>query len=204
MRTHPVLGKTILIWSLTASALIAASSVGAQTVVYKLTDSLGNVTYTDVAPKKPDKATVVETITFVDTHSGTDHASVAPVLTYPPITWADEDVHKYDNIAIVSPGNDETLRANNGDIVLRAALAPPLRPGHALRFYLGNEPVGTVSSVELALANVDRGTHDLRVDVLDENREVLESSTSSTFHLQRTSALAPTRKPRSTPPALKR
>ena len=134
---------------------------------------------------------------------GRCEASLAPALAYLPIKQADAIVRGYE-IAIVSPTDDETLRANNGNIVLRASLVPALRPGHALRFYLGDEPVGTVSSVELALANVDRGTYDLRVDVLDENSEVLKSSTSSIFHLQRTSALAPTRKPKPSPPALKR
>ena len=202
--SHTVFGKRLLIWSLTASALIATPTVSADTVVYKITDKLGNVTYTDVAPKKPNPAVVVKKLTIVPPDFGTDHASVSPALAYPPIKQADESIRDYHKIAIVSPGNDETLRANNGNIVLRADVDPPLRPGHALRFYLGSEPVGTVPSVELALANVDRGSYSLRVDVLDENSDVLKSSSSSIFHLQRTSALAPTRKPKSSPPALKR
>jgi hypothetical protein len=204
MISHPVVGKRLLVWCLTALALIATSTVGAGTVVYKLTDRLGNVTYTDVAPKKPDPAVVVKTLLIVHPDFGTDHASAAPSLAYPPIEQADASTRDYHKIAIVSPGNDETLRANNGNIVLRADVDPPLRPGHALRFYLGSEPVGTVTSVELAVANVDRGSYSLRVDVLDENSDVLKSSSSSIFHLQRTSALAPTRKPKSSPPALKR
>lgn len=204
MISHPVVGKRLLVWCLTALALIATSTVGADTVVYKLTDRRGNVTYTDVAPKKPDPAVVVKTLIIVHPDFGTDHASVSPSLAYPPIEQADASTRDYHKIAIVSPGNDETLRANNGNIVLRADVDPPLRPGHALRFYLGSEPVGTVPSVELALANVDRGSYSLRVDVLDENSDVLKSSSSSIFHLQRTSALAPTRKPKSSPPALKR
>jgi len=202
--SHTVFGKRLLIWSLTASALMATPTVSADTVVYKITDSLGNVTYTDVAPKKPNPAVVVKKLTIVPPDFGTDHASVSPALAYPPIKKADESIRNYEKLAIVSPGNDETLRANNGNIMLRADVVPALQPGHALRFYLGDEPVGTVSNIELALANVDRGTYSLRVDVVDENSEVLKSSTSSVFHLQRTSALAPTRKPKPSPPALKR
>ena len=204
MSSHPVVGKKFLIWSLTASALIATPTPGAETVVYKITDRLGNVTYTDVAPKKPGPAVVVKTITIVHPDTGTDHASVAPARAYPPIERADATFRKYDRIAIASPFDDETLRANNGNIELRAYLDPPLRPGHALRFYLEDRPVGTVSSVKLALENINRGMHHLRVDVLDENSEILNSSASSTFHLQRSSALAPPRKPKASPPALKR
>ena len=203
VRSHSVFGKTSLIWSLAASALIATLSASANTVVYKITDALGNVTYTDEAPKKPDPSVVVKTLIIVPPEFGNDHAAVDPSLAYPPIEKADATTLDYD-IAIVSPSNDETLRANNGNIVLRAAVEPPLQPGHALRFYLGSDAVGTVPNVELALANVDRGSYSLRVDVLDENREVLKSSSSSIFHLQRTSALAPTRKAQPSPPALKR
>jgi len=199
-----VFGKGLLIWSLTASALIAAPTVSADAVVYKITDSQGNVTYTDVAPKKRNPAVVVKKLMIVPPDFGTELASLAPASAYPPIKQADESIRDYEKIAIVSPGDDETLRANSGNVLLRADVVPALQPGHALRFYLGDEPVGTVSNIELALANVDRGTHNLRVDVVDENREVLKSSTSSVFHLQRTSALAPTRKPKASPPALKR
>ena len=202
--SQTVFGKRLLIWSLTASALIATPTVGADTVVYKITDRQGNVTYTDVAPKKANPAVVVKKLTIVPPDFGTEHASLAPARAYPPIKQADERIRDYEKIAIVSPGDDETLRANNGNVLLRADVVPALQPGHALRFYLGDEPVGTVPNIELALANINRGTYNLRVDVVDENREVLKSSTSSVFHLQRTSALAPTRKPKASPPALKR
>jgi hypothetical protein len=202
--SHSVFGKRLLIWGLTASALIATSTINADTVVYKITDRLGNVTYTDVAPKKSNKAVVVKTITIVYPDFGTDHASITPARAYPPIERADETFRNYDKIAIVSPYDDETVRANNGNIVLRAALVPRLRPGHKLRFYLGDRPVGIVSGDRLALANVNRGTHYLRVDVLDENREVLKSSNNTIFHLRRSSALSPTRKPQASPPALKK
>lgn len=199
-----VFGKRLLIWSLTAAALSAPPSVGADTIVYKITDRLGNITYTDVAPKKSNKSVVVETIEIVPPDFGTDFAAVDPAVAYPPIKRADEKVRNYKKIAIVSPGNDETLRANNGNIVLQASIDPPLRPGHKLRFYLGGISVGTVSSDQLVLANVNRGTHHLRVDVLDENREVLDRSESSIFHLRRSSALSPARKPKASPPALKK
>jgi len=202
--SHSVFGKRSLIWSLAVSALIATSAAGADTVVYKITDRLGNVTYTDVAPKKPAKGSKVKAITIVDVVVDTAAASITPARAYPPIERANATFRNYDKIAIVSPGNDETVRANNGNIVLRAAIDPPLRPGHKLRFYLGGTSVGTVSSEQLTLANVDRGTHYLRVDVLDENSEVLDRSPSSIFHLRRSSALSPTRKPQASPPALKR
>ena len=202
--SHSLVGKRLLYWSLAVSVLIATPTLGAETVVYKITDRLGNVIYTDTAPKKANPAVAVKTITIVHPDFGTDHAAVVPSRAYPPIKQADENLRDYHKIAIVSPGNDETLRANNGNIVIRADVDPPLRPGHALRFYLGSDPVGTVSNVELALANIDRGSYSLRVDVVDENSDVLKSSSSSIFHLQRTSALAPTRKAQASPPALKR
>ena len=202
--SHSVFGKRRLIWSLAVSALIATSATGADTVVYKITDRLGNVTYTDVAPKKPNPGVVVRKMTFIHPDSGTDHASATPARAYPPIARADSAFRRYDRIAIAFPSHDEIVRANNGDIVLRASLDPPLRPGHAVRFYLEDSPVATVPDVQLALANVNRGTHHLRVEVLNENSEVLNRSATSIFHLRRSSALSPTRKPQASPPALKK
>lgn len=184
---YTVVGKQLLVL-----VLIATPTAVAHAQVYKIIDEDGNVSYTNVPPEYREDATVVEGIP--ETYD-TEEASPAPKLPDPPIEKADTSDKEYEKIAIVSPTNDGTLRANNGNIVLQASLVPPLRLGHTMRFYLDNQPVGKASRTELALTNVERGTHSLWVTVLGRNEEVLKRSESLIFHVQRTSALGPTRKP---------
>ncbi len=199
-----MLKSRLSIWLPLAWALYVIPIAAAQSPIYKIVDKDGNVSYTDVPPGKSQNTTVVTdapTIKF-ESKAANNADSDDEAAEVPNADEQDEQAEakyrEYQEIAIVFPPNDEAVRANNGDIVLRASLVPALRRGHMLRFSLDNQPVGTVASNQLALTNVDRGTHDVRVDVLDKNNAVLKSSASSIFHLKRSSALSPTRKP---PPA---
>lgn len=99
-------------------------------------------------------------------------------------------------VSIVSPSNDEPVVNTAGKLTVRASVEPPLEsiPGRRLRFLLDGRPAGTEAETVLHLENVDRGTHQLAVQLLARDGEVLAESPSSTFHMIRPSVHLPGRK----------
>lgn len=99
-------------------------------------------------------------------------------------------------VSIVSPADDEAVVNTAGNLTVRTAVEPALEtvPGRRLRLLLDGRPVATAETDSLSLSNVDRGTHQLRVQVLDPDEQVLAESAPSTFHLIRPSVNLPGRK----------
>lgn len=143
--------------------------------------------------------------------SDTPGEDAEPVVVPPPNTYRQEPLpsvarpsrsendEKSDpleiTVRIVSPTDDEPVVATDGKVTIQAAVEPALRrtPGKHLRFLLDGTPVGVQSGTTLRLDNVNRGTHQIAVQVLDAREEVLAESPSSTFHMIRPSVHLPGR-----------
>lgn len=96
----------------------------------------------------------------------------------------------YNHALIVSPADDSAVRGNAGRLTVRARVDPPLQRGHRLRLLFDGVPqgaAGRASSFELE--NIDRGTHSLQLQVVDDAGRVLFTGTASEFHLLRHSRL---------------
>ena len=160
--------------------------------IYKWVDSDGNVHYSDqpsagATEIKLRKATVY---TPPAPPASQESASGTPK----PETGA-KPVNPYQSIAIVGPEDDETIRSNDGQLQISIELKPGLKPNHKIRVYLdGNQALGELDTTQITLSNVDRGTHNLSVAVVDDKAQELLRSDSITFHLLRISAV-----PRPTP-----
>jgi hypothetical protein len=99
----------------------------------------------------------------------------------------------------LSPRNDETFQ-NPESVTLAVQLTPALRPGDAVKFSLDGSTVPNEQNLaSTLLTQPDRGTHRANVHITDRSgRTVCDSST--TFHVQRTGAFSPARRPAPTPP----
>ena len=98
----------------------------------------------------------------------------------------------YHSAAILSPADDEALRANGGQLTVSARIVPALRPGHRLQLLLDGTPKGRPqTSAQFHLTDVDRGTHRLRVRILDAAAGVVFVGKPSQFHLLRHSIRHP-------------
>ena len=102
----------------------------------------------------------------------------------------------YTQALIVSPANDSAVRSNAGRLTVRARVDPPLREGHRLQLLLDGVPLGVEGQTStFELDNIDRGTHSLQLQVIDDAGRVLFTGTPSKFHLLRHSRLHRRRKP---------
>ncbi len=113
-------------------------------------------------------------------------APTAPAPQTSPTTFGG-----YRSLAIVAPAHDSALTANDGNVTVRCTIDPPLQAGrgHQLRIRLDGRPVAQVSGCEATLENLDRGEHDLQVEVLDGRGQVLLRSEPVHFTLHRHSRL---------------
>ncbi len=95
-------------------------------------------------------------------------------------------------LQIVSPQDDEALRANDGDLTVNIQIQPALNQerGDMIQMRMDGRPYGEPKTgLSFNLTNVDRGTHTLSAVVMNANGEEIAQSPTIKFHLQRNSIL---------------
>jgi hypothetical protein len=94
----------------------------------------------------------------------------------------------YDLLRILVPEPDATVRSTAGEIIVSVTSEPGLQRGHRYRLLLDGRPTAEPgSSPVFPLGNIDRGTHQLSVEILDEQGQTVERTANQPFHMQRVS-----------------
>ncbi|WEM42195.1 DUF4124 domain-containing protein [Photobacterium sp. DA100] len=89
------------------------------------------------------------------------------------------------SIALTSPADQQTLRDNQGHIMVAAVANRKLNQGHSAQLRLDGEPYGRPQTqLTWPLTNIDRGSHTLQVDLLKHGK-VIASSEEITVFLHR-------------------
>ncbi len=168
-------------------SLLLILSVPALAQIYKYTDDKGNTVFTN---QPPDGVAVDEVKLPPANTVNIKTPELPPPL---PDDTQGERQQPYRSLAIGGIPDEEALRANNGTFTVTAHLDPALQQGHQLRFLLDGIPQAPASrSTSLQLNNVDRGTHQLEVEVLA-GEQVLQR-TAETFTVQRVHTSSPARR----------
>ncbi len=191
--------RASVVLALALVSLVMSSGLLAATKIYRTVDENGNVVFTDVPPRN-DQSLQTKTVELDSLNS---YEPVGETILRSPDgreLWIIEDetdeeeepvAANYQFLGIISPTNDATIRDNAGNLRIAAKISPELRPGHRLRLLLDGSPRQTSRNPDFYLSNVDRGTHQLSVQVLDEAGTVLFTSPASVVHLMRHSVLGP-------------
>ena len=145
--------------------------IAAEDKIYRSRDANGNVIFSDKAKETADEIDIPELIIYK-----------APKITHKlsPPKEQDADKFSYHAITIISPRVDEAIRSNNGALTVSFTVKPPLQSGHSVQLILdGNLEQSTQTTTSFELDNVDRGTHSIQLNIIDnQTRTVLKSSTS--------------------------
>jgi hypothetical protein len=184
--------RSFLAFILASTLIGLAIQSGAASRIYKTVDENGNVVFTDIPPKDGDQANpiAVETPnTFQTSPSGEDRQEW---IVDPTDEDEAETSFSYRSLAITTPANNASVRENAGNVNIMARVDPELRIGHKIRIVLDGSPEQAGAQNAFILPNVDRGTHTLVAEVIDDAGNVVISSPPTTFHLQRVSAPRPT------------
>lgn len=166
-----------LTYALGALLLCVAQITSA--AIYTYIDANGERVFTD----KPPKNQRTETIDIAPSNQ----MSAPPVIKPPPVYQADPQplAVQYQVLRILVPEPDATIRANDRQLIVTVNSEPGLLDGHHYRLFLDGKPVGEPSrSPVFPLSEVDRGTHQLAVEIINAQGAVLERTPSQPFHLR--------------------
>lgn len=171
--------------------LVLAGPATAQ--IYSWTDAEGNRMFSD--QPRPGASTV---------ELGPTNVIEPPPIAAPAPSSSTPDEQQqqggfYRELSITSPAHDSNIRSNEGDLTLVVQTDPPLGGSHLLRVSLDGVlsdsavPGNGAAMHQLTIGNVDRGSHEVAVVVVNARGEELQRSAPITVHLQRTSLNQPGR-----------
>ncbi|WP_335943738.1 DUF4124 domain-containing protein [Pseudomonas sp. G166] len=166
-------------WLLALGLALAAQPGLAQ--VYTYIDAQGNRVFTD--QPRPGNARKVELPP--GNRMPPPPASAAPTPTAKNLP---EPLFRYEMLRLLIPEPDATIRSTAGELIVSVTSEPGLQKGHRYRLLLDGQPTGAPGpSPVFALSNIDRGSHHLAVEILDEQDRIVERTANQPFHMQRTS-----------------
>lgn len=156
----------------------------AQERVYKRVNPDGSVEYSDRPLEDAEIIKVPKGSTFTMPATPAAGNRAAP---RPPRN--SDDAESYESLEITSPQNDEAIRSNDGRVTALAKSVPTLQEGHFYRWTMdGTVLPRKLKDPILLMKEVDRGTHNLEVAIINSEGKVVMSSDKIVFHLLRASA----------------
>ena len=166
-----------------AAGLLMLASTTAYSEVYRHVDAYGNVTFSD-EPMEGGEEVQVKPVTTI-------------TLPKPEVVQEPEQLRErveregaaYQSVSFQYPANEQAFHSGNGNVTFEVQSTPPLKRGHKFEVTLDGQPVGQSSSGSVAVSNIDRGTHNASVHIVDENGVRVKSGNSITFTIHRPSVL---------------
>lgn len=148
--------------------------------VYTYIDANGNRVFTDQPHRNAKKVDIAPT-------NRVDQPTKAPIRASKAKPAASPIFH-YQLLRILAPEPDSTIRDIEGNLNVTVSNEPELQPDHLYRLLLDSKPYGEPTrSPVFPLTNIDRGTHQLSVEIIDQYGRVLERTPNQPFHLIRIS-----------------
>jgi hypothetical protein len=104
--------------------------------------------------------------------------------------------HRYEQLVIAQPQDQSTVFDNSGRVPVSIVISPALSlaPGEQLQLFLDGRPVTPTQDGDLALENVDRGSHQLQARIVDRGGATLIQSEPVTFFMWQASRNFPSRR----------
>ncbi|MEX0604350.1 MAG: DUF4124 domain-containing protein [Marinobacter sp.] len=177
-------GKWTLPLLIALFTLFTLSAFPATAEVYKHVDKNGNVTFSD------------------EPQSGSEEVKVRPVTTITLPKMRDIEAQQqrakqteqdnpepYDRVAFTTPENNAAFWSGGGDVEFQVSSSPGLRQGHRFEVDLDGQPVGQNPGGTFTVRNMDRGTHNASVFVVDAQGQRVQSGNSITFTVHRPSVI---------------
>lgn len=168
---------------ITAITLLASTPVCAE--VYRQVDAQGNVTYTDEpSDQSPAEKVTIRPVTTVTLPK--------PAAVREPEQLR-ERVQKegaaYSRVGFVAPEDTQAFYSGSGDVAFEVSSSPALKRGHKYEVTLDGQPVGQSESGTVTVRNIDRGTHQAGVGIVDRSGVTIKTGETIRFTIHRPSVL---------------
>lgn len=166
---------SILLW------LCAITNSTSETItVYQYTDDKGNITYTDKASEESKKLEVLT-------------ENIVKISPSQNITLGTADTEDHTiKLNIKSPQNNETIRNNQGNISINAHTSLPIAFDNYFQLVIDDFPhLAPQNLPNFILTNIERGTHKIKIQLINHQGKVIASSPIHTIYMHRTSINSP-------------
>lgn len=171
--------KNRLFYLSTLIFLTFSISAFAETKVYHWVDEDGNSHFSDTPTPETEEVTLNQQNVLPE------NKIKAQDLSIETGSAQKNEVIKY-QASITSPEDDSSMRSNDGTINVHVTTTPEKENNHKLQLFLDGIALGQPQiSPTIRALNIDRGTHQVQVHLLDENGQVLAKTQVVTVHLQR-------------------
>lgn len=178
-----------MIFALTCCMMLAAPLAAQSTgEIYKVVDEDGNVTFTDQRPSAQAKPMDLPPLSVIETDipepAATEQAAQQANEVKPPSI--EELRRQFADFGITQPQHEETFWGTANTVVVAWGSAQPIPAELSARLYVDGEAqsVPTSGSVSLTL---DRGEHQVFVELLDARNRRIIASERITFFVKQAS-----------------
>ena len=158
---------------------VFAGAADVPSTIYRSVDPDGHVTFSDVASEPGATRLALAPGNLVGMRLPPPRAT--------PQVGAPDTVEPDREVAIVSPAHDAAVRSNNGALTVVGRSEPALLPTEMAELLLDGTVVGRARRPTFYLANLERGTHELLLRVVDREHRRVAASRPIVFHLLRAS-----------------
>lgn len=175
--------------------------------IFSWTDASGNVVYGDSPPDtvsaksvEPPKLTVLENFAnrYGDQNKSSSQIGVSARRDRSSTAFGGTSrklVRPYKSVKIIAPKAGQSIRANDGDVSIALTTSPKLGAGDKVIIYLNNQQHSVIKSRVTNLSNLDRGEHNLVVEIQNSKGETLIKSAGVSFNVLRNSVITNKNKP---------
>ena len=93
-------------------------------------------------------------------------------------------------VEITQPANNATIRDNTGSVYISGRIKPIFKQGLKIQLKLDNQPYEKPQTHSMfVLRNIERGEHQLKMDLIDDKGKIIASSEPITFYMHRASVI---------------
>jgi len=176
-------------WTLLFSTFIFifSSTVLAESKIYHWVDKDGETHFSDTAAPESNsqEVNIRNQNLFINTDKNQIESEGADIQ----LEVLNEQKKISYRADITSPSENTTIHSNEGTINIQVSIIPEKKIDDTLQLYLDGKKIGEpqLSSTMRAL-NIDRGTHQIQVFVLDKAGNLLTKTQIVTVYMQRTIA----------------
>ena len=166
-------------WITTLLLVLCTSSfINAQTPIYKSVDENGNVIFSDEPPTP--EATPYD---IPDAN-----LSVISTVRANPRQTNRQQPNSLDTIKrtfdFISPGVDETFWGTSATLRVQLDIKPRLTSNLSIILYIDGEQVREINTNQVNINSIERGTHTVRAELVDQNGNILEQAGPRTFFMK--------------------
>lgn len=116
------------------------------------------------------------------------HQNTMPSVDTSVLDIKPKEIKEVYQVEIIQPINNTTVRDNTGSVYVSGRIKPVFTRGYNIQLYLDGKPYEKPQQQAMfLLRGIDRGEHQVRMELINNNGKVIATSDSVTFYMHRAS-----------------